>query len=175
MPYLLHTTVTVNISSIAGMLGAPKRDVRSDVSREIPPYTMRDKYKRVGNLQTFSLEEMSVPDAVVKDWRRRQHALKALQATTPEGNQPPVTQKEAGGNMSTIETAAMAAAAAAGGRNVPVASRAPSSLAHQIYRIKNLAPSDERGMWLLNNLLEQVRQPRTSLCTHVVRTNIVLR
>lgn len=93
-------------------------------------------------LRTHSLDGVVVPDSVLKEWRRR----KGLGAAAEQAvQQLPVTK---GGG----------AEVAIGGRFGSPAARRPGvmTLGRCLRRIKKMAPLDERGMWLLNNLLSQV-------------------
>lgn len=90
-------------------------------------------------LATHSLDAVEVPESVVKEWRRRKMGAAIEHAH--------------------VELAGLAAPAA-GGRASPAAAaskNAASKLSPYLRRIKRMAPQDGRGMWLLNNLLSQVR------------------
>lgn len=148
---------------------------------------MRDRHSRLPGLQTFSLEGIFIPEAVVKDWRRRQHhglgGGAPKKEATSNGGGVNVT-KESGErevNMNVAhamqretfvpgETAAETALRDVGGEAVDdvsggavagaQSSRPPNrqalGVARRFHRIKKIMPEDERGIWLLNSLLEQV-------------------
>lgn len=99
------------------------------------------------SLSTHSLEAVEVPEAVVKEWRRRKGAA----ATVAEHAQ----QLELAGVV--LETPIVDRASTSGGRGSPAAQTLSRLLGHYLRRIKKMVPLDERGMWLLKNLLTQVR------------------
>lgn len=125
---------------------------------------MRGEHGRPAALHTHthSLQDIVVPEGVVKDWKRRQQTLKGRGGGDRVPNASAADEKAAGGvedskALLLLRTAAdpmsrrsKAAAAAA-------CQRQPSITGRHLRRIKKLAPTDERGMWLLNNLLAQVR------------------
>lgn len=97
-------------------------------------------------LATHSLEAVEVPEAVVKEWRRRKGAAAAEAEHAHQLEQAGVV----------LETASIDRPSSGAGRGSPVA-QTLSRLGHYLRRIKKMVPLDERGMWLLKNLLTQVR------------------
>lgn len=99
-------------------------------------------------LRTHSLDGVVVPDSVLKEWRRR----KGLGAAAEQRVQQLAVAKGGGAEV------------AIGGRfRSPSSSRPAVTLSRCLRRIKKMAPLDERGMWLLNNLLSQVEIERCNL------------
>lgn len=91
-------------------------------------------------LSTHSLEAVEVPESVVKEWRRRKGAAAAV------------------AEQAQLELAGVVVEGrnGSGGGRGSSAAQAVSRLGHYLRRIKKMVPSDERGMWLLKNLLAQV-------------------
>ncbi|CAM9686393.1 unnamed protein product [Ectocarpus fasciculatus] len=104
-------------------------------------------------LRTHSLDGVVVPDSVLKEWRRR----KGLGAAVEQAVQQLAVAKGGGAEV------------AIGGRfRSPSSSRPAVTLSRCLRRIKKMAPLDERGMWLLNNLLSQTRpEDQEELCWSV--------
>lgn len=98
-------------------------------------------------LATHGLETVELPESIVKEWRRR----KVGSAATEDAH---------------MELTGLAASAAGGSSPTVVAPHAVSKQNHCLRRIKRMAPLDDRGMWLLNNLLSQVRVCCHSGCEH---------
>lgn len=132
-----------------------------------------NKQERLGSLPTHSLEGVVLPEAVVKDWKRRQQSLRG-QAVKVRGGQrdsrgqlrslqrevavgqPTETIVGHGEEKMDLTTAAVAA----GVRVQRPAAPTPLSVERRLHLIKKMVPADERGTWLLNNLLAQVRSSR---------------
>ncbi|CAM9360108.1 unnamed protein product [Ectocarpus sp. 6 AP-2014] len=104
-------------------------------------------------LRTHSLDGVVVPDSVLKEWRRR----KGLGAPAEQTVQQSTVAKGGGAEV------------AIGGRfSSPASPRPGATLSRCLRRIKKMAPLDERGMWLLNNLLSQTRvEDQEELCWSV--------
>lgn len=99
-------------------------------------------------LSTHSLEAVEVPEGVVKEWRRRKGAAAAVAEHAH--------QLELAGVV--LEAAIVEPpSSSGGGLGSPAAQTSLSRLGHYLRRIKKMVPLDERGMWLLKNLLTQVR------------------
>lgn len=99
-------------------------------------------------LSTHSLEAVQVPEGVVKEWRRRKGAAAVVVEHAH--------QLELAGVV--MDTASVdRPSSSAGGPGSPAVQTSLSRLGHSLRRIKKMVPLDERGMWLLKNLLTQVR------------------
>lgn len=94
-------------------------------------------------LSTHCLEAVAVPEAVVKEWRRRKEAAAAAAAVAEQELMTGV-----------LETPNVDRASTGGGGSPAV--QTWSRLGHFLRRIRKMVPLDERGMWLLKNLLTQV-------------------
>lgn len=144
---------------------------------------MRDRHARLPRLHTFSLEGVIVPQAVVKDWRRRQQFHTLSSGVSKRAATGGVTVRDSGERegkkaVPTTQQEAMVAGEAAaetglrgvdgevvhglsGDGAVIMLCITPKnralSVARRLHRIKKMMPKDEQGIWLLNNLLAQVR------------------
>lgn len=113
-------------------------------------------------LSTHSLEAVEVPEGVVKEWRRRKGAAAAA---TEHAH-----QLEMAGFV--LEHPGVGRRPNSGeGRGSPAAQTLSKRLGHYLRRIKKMAPLDERGMWLLKNLLTQVRITRSSWTYNLKENN----
>lgn len=102
-------------------------------------------------LQTHSLDGVQVPESVVKEWRRR----KGLGTTSSSAAATATTSAGQGQNAKAVASAT---------RNGETGRHAPPATPHDVpglsrclQRIRKMVPLDERGIWLLNHLLSQVR------------------
>eukprot|EP00903_Cladosiphon_okamuranus_P007230 g7017.t1 len=103
-----------------------------------------------------TLEAVEVPEAVVKEWRRRKGAA----ATVAEH----AHRLELAGVV--VENAVVKRPSS--GRRGSSAAQSLPRLGHYLRRIKKMAPLDERGMWLLKNLLTQTRpEDQEELCCSI--------
>lgn len=98
-------------------------------------------------LATHSLEAVQVPESVVKEWRRRKVGAAAAE-------------------LAHMEVAGLAAPAEGRRASFAAAATPPaaSKLSRCLRRIKRMEPQDDRGIWLLNNLLSQVGEVRLRCC-----------
>lgn len=105
-----------------------------------------DGVKYLPSLSTHNLEAVEVPEAVVKEWRRRKGAGAAVAEHAHQLELEGVVLETSGVERPSSD-----------GRRGSSAAQTLSRLGHHLRRIKKIAPLDERGMWLLKNLLTQVR------------------
>lgn len=159
---------------------------------------MRDRHARLPRLHTFSLEGVIVPQAVVKDWRRRQQFHTLSSGVSKRAATGVVMVKDSGERQGkkavpTTQREAMVAGEAAAETDLRgvdgevvyglsdngaaimqciTPKHRKLSVARRLHRIKKMMPKDEQGIWLLNNLLAQVGVYTLSLsirCTAVVQ------
>lgn len=102
-------------------------------------------------LPTHSLEAVKVPEAVVKEWRRRKGAAAAVTEHAHQLELAGVVLDTPGD----VDRPSSCGERGSPGRGSPAA-QTVSRLRNHLRRIKKMVPLDERGMWLLKNLLTQV-------------------
>lgn len=106
---------------------------------------MWDDHGRSAHLKTLSLENVFVPESVIRELKRRQHAsIKEHTAKLAQGK-----RGKRHGNKPRFGSESAADVRACGDQ---------ATLAKLCRRIQKMVPYDERGACLLDNLLAQVRR-----------------
>lgn len=163
-------------SSSALELGQARAIAGTDTPSVLTPSKFRrdKRFKKptMAALPTYGLGGVSVPERVVQEWKRRQHVLKASQKGHRSGTTQFTLPQEV--NPHTGEILPPATIAGTDGNEVGttiggsgsidrVDSRPPAGtveVGKLLRRIRKMAPEDERGAWLLNNLLSKVSYSR---------------